>query len=67
MAAAAIIDYAALLKGLPEGAWVAISERENRVIAYAAELHDVLRMARAQGLQDPLIVRVPEQAAMMFL
>ena len=67
MAAASTIDFAGLLQGLPPGAWVAISERSHRVIAYAAELRDVLENARQQGESDPLIVRVPEQAAILFL
>lgn len=67
MAAAMNFDYAALLKNVPPGAWVAISERERRVIAYAAELQAVVDKAHEAGERDPLIVRVPEQAATMFL
>lgn len=67
MAAVSTIDYAALLQGLPPGAWVAISERTQRVIAYAAELSDALESARQQGESDPLVVRVPERAAILFL
>lgn len=65
--ATATIDYMDLLKGIPAGAWVAISEREQRVIAYAADLTTVLNVARERGEQEPLIVRVPEQSTNLFL
>ena len=65
--AAATIDYSALVKGLPAGAWVAISERTNRVIAYAAEIQTVVDRAHESGESDPLIVRVPDQAVTLFL
>jgi len=67
MAAAPTINYSDLLRNLPAGAWVAISERLNKVVAYGAEVRAVLDDARAQGEHDPLIVRVPEQAGMLFL
>lgn len=65
--AAEIIDYQALLKGLPPGAWVAISEREHRVIAYDAELRPTVEKAKNLGEEHPLIIRVPEQAVSLFL
>ena len=61
------IDLFGLLKGLPEGAWVAISERANEVVAYAADLHTALTMARERGENNPLVMRVPEHPGMMFL
>lgn len=65
--AAATIDYPELLKDLPAGAWVAISENLNEVIAYAAEIQTVIERAHELGEDDPLIVRVPEQAVTLFL
>lgn len=65
--ASASIDFSTLLRGLPPGAWVAISEAKNTVIAYAAELQAVLDKAHGQGEAEPLIVRVPEQAVNLFL
>ena len=65
--ATASIDYSALLKGLPPGAWVAISKDNSKVVAYAADLKTAIEMARQRGEQDPLVLRVPEQAGMLFL
>jgi hypothetical protein len=65
--AAATLDLSLLLKGVPEGAWVAISQRENKVLAYAAELQTVLEQALELGEREPLVVRVPEQASTLFL
>jgi hypothetical protein len=67
MAAIMTVDYAALLRDLPAGAWVAISESQNKVLAYAAEAREALEKAREQGEHDPILVRVPDQAATMFL
>lgn len=63
----ASLDFSELLKGLPEGAWVAISERDNKVMAYSADLQTTLNQAKERGENDPSIVRVPERANMLFL
>jgi hypothetical protein len=65
--ATAVADLAGLLKGIPSGAWVAISESQNRVLAYGADAQAVLCEAQEKGEQHPLILRVPDQAAAMFL
>jgi hypothetical protein len=49
-----------LLADIPKGALVALSEDEERVIAYAAELQEVLRKAKEPGESDPIITRVAE-------
>jgi len=53
-------DVSKLLADIPKGAWVALSKDQERVIAYAAELQEVLRMASEAGERDPIITRVPE-------
>jgi hypothetical protein len=53
-------DFGKLLKGVPLGAWVAISHDEDRVLAYAAELKDAIRKAQELGEENPVIVRVPQ-------
>ena len=64
--ATAVADLTSLLEGVPPGAWVAISESENRVIAYGADAQDVLRIAKEQGIEMPLITRVPDEVSAMF-
>ena len=49
-----------MLAGVPQGAWVALSKDEDRVVAYSAELQDVLQKAKEAGESDPVITRVPE-------
>lgn len=56
----AVRDISKLLSGVPKGAWVALSKEEDRVIAYAAELQEVLAKAKDAGENDPVITRVPE-------
>jgi hypothetical protein len=65
--ATAVVNLTGLLKGIPSGAWVAISEEQNRVVAYGADAQTVANKAKEEGEEHPLIVRVPEQAALMFL
>jgi hypothetical protein len=62
----AIADLSDLLKGVPPGAWVAISEKNNTVVAYGPDAQEVLRDAKERGEEHPLILRVPDQAAAMF-
>ncbi|HEY1649442.1 MAG TPA: DUF5678 domain-containing protein [Terracidiphilus sp.] len=61
------MNVAELLKGIPEGAWVAISEDAHKVVAYSADLQTTLKTARENGEDDPLIVRIPEQSSVLFL
>ncbi len=61
-------DISKLLVGIPNGAWVAISNDEERVVAFAAELQDAIRKANELGESDPVIFRVPEtDGATLFL
>ena len=54
------VDLTELLKGIPSGAWVAISRRQDRVVAYGADIREVLQEARNKGESNPLITRVSE-------
>ena len=65
--ATAAIDYSEIVKGIPSGAWVAISEQNQTVVAYGADLATVLNAARDRGEDHPLIVRIPEQTSVLFL
>jgi Family of unknown function (DUF5678) len=62
----AVADLSHLLKGIPSGAWVAISESKNVVMAYGPDVQEVLRAAKERGEEHPLILRVPDQVAAMF-
>ena len=64
--ATAVADLTSLLKGLPSGAWVAISERENAVVAFGIDPQTVVREANEAGEDHPLITRVPDRTATMF-
>jgi len=64
--ATAVADFAGLLKGIPSGAWVAISEKEHKVIAFGADAQSVYTEAQNKGEMQPLIVRVPDEATTMF-
>ena len=52
---------------IPRGAWVAVSSDGERVIAYGAELRDVIDEARKKGEADPIIARVPETTSALLL
>jgi hypothetical protein len=65
--ATATVDLSDILKGVPSGAWVAISEMQHRVVAYGVDPQAVLKESRKEGEEYPLIVRVPDQNSAMFL
>lgn len=62
---AAAINLNAILKGIPAGAWVAVEQ--SRVIAYGADVQQVLAEARSKGSREPLIVKVPDRQENLFL
>jgi hypothetical protein len=64
--ATVITDLPDLLKGIPAGAWVAISELQNKALAFGFDAQAVLNEARQKGERLPLMVRVPEQNLAMF-
>jgi hypothetical protein len=60
-------DISKLLSGVPKGAWVALSGDEERVLAYAADLAEVVKRANELGESDPVIVRVPENPSSLVV
>jgi hypothetical protein len=65
--ATTIADLPELLKGVPAGAWVAISESQHKTLAYGVDAQAVRNEAIEKGEKLPLMVRVPDQKAAMFL
>jgi hypothetical protein len=63
----ALRDVSSLLGDIPRGAWVALSKDETKVVAYAAELQEVLLKAREAGEENPVVLRVPEADAATLL
>lgn len=59
-------DISKLLENIPKGAWVALSNDQEAVLAYDAELNEVVKKAKAKGENNPVIVRVPEQASTLI-
>ena len=64
--ATTVADLSELLKGIPAGAWVAISERQNKALTYGVDAQAVFNEARQKGEKLPLMVRVPDQNLLMF-
>lgn len=60
------LDLTELLKGIPRGAWVAVSMDHERVVAFGSDLTTVLAEAKKNGEADPLITRVPESASSLM-
>lgn len=63
----AVKELSELLQGIPKGSWVALSSNEERVIAYAATLEQVLAKAKEAGEERPVVIRVPETDSAVFL
>ena len=62
-----VTDLPELLEGIPPGAWVAISESQNRALAFGIDAQTVHDEAQQMGEVQPLMVRVPDQMLAMFL
>jgi len=62
-----VADLPELLKGFAPGTWVAISEEQNRALAYGPDPQIVSDEAQKKGEKQPLMVRVPDQHMAMFL
>ena len=60
-------DISKLLLGIPRGAWVALSAHEEPLIAYAADVTEVVKRAKELGESDPVIVRVPEDSSSLVM
>ncbi len=61
------IDFTELLKGIPRGAWVAISDNSGPVvIGFGSDLNKVLEDAKNKGVADPIVMRVPESSALLM-
>jgi hypothetical protein len=63
--AAVAINFRDILKGIPPGAWVALEQ--YRVVAYGADMQQVLAEARRKGVRDPLIIKAPDRQETLFL
>lgn len=61
------LDFTELLKDIPRGAWVALSEDHSRVVAYGSEMRDVLEEAETKGEHEPIIMRVPQASCALIL
>jgi hypothetical protein len=59
------LNITELLEGIPAGAWVAISERQRKAIAFGTDARAVLNAARRMGERLPLMLRVPETVQAM--
>lgn len=63
--AAVAINLIDVLKDVPPGAWVAIEQ--YRVVAYGADMQQVLAEARRKGVREPLIIKAPDRQETLFL
>ena len=61
------LDIEKLTEGVPRGQWVAIASTPDRRVATGANVEEVIRNARAQGTDEPLVIRVPESDAALIL
>jgi hypothetical protein len=61
------VNFGALLKDVPPGAWVAISPDKTKVLAYAADMRDAIAKAREKYSERPIVFRVPQKHAALVL
>lgn len=58
---------AELLADIPPNTWVAISEDQERVIATAATLDQVLDLSLKAGVEHPFVMLVPQINSALIL
>jgi hypothetical protein len=59
-------DLTQLLAGVPKGAWVALSQEQDRVVAFDADIEEAMKKAKASGEKNPIILRVPETESVLL-
>jgi hypothetical protein len=59
-------DLTQLLTGIPKGAWVALSQEQDRVVAFDADIEEAMKKAKASGEKNPIILRVPETESVLL-
>jgi len=67
MATVPALNLTELLKGVPRGAWVALSSDGDKLLGYGSDMRSVLEEAKKSGDKDPIITRVPECAGALVL
>jgi len=50
-----------ILRGIPPGTWVAISQSQEHVVATGGSLEEILLQARKKGEELPFVIRIPEE------
>ena len=65
--AALTIDFATVLRDVPKGSWVALSNDKKRLLAFGPDMDRVIDQAHEAGESDPIIARIPESSASLFL
>jgi hypothetical protein len=60
-------NFGELLKDVPPGDWVAPSNDQTHVVAYAAEIRDAIKAANEAGEQEPIVLRAPLCPSALFL
>ena len=50
-----------VLQNAPPNSWVALSEDESRVIGVAATYDDAVDLAAKEGIEDPVLLKTPEE------
>lgn len=54
-----VVQMSPIDEGKYKGEWLALEQETHRVLAHGAVLKDVLKQAKADGYNDPIIHGVP--------
>jgi Family of unknown function (DUF5678) len=64
--AVAPIDLTEVLKDAPTGQWIALSRDENRIVGTGDTVEDAIRVARENGEDSPIVMKVPPVSALIL-
>jgi hypothetical protein len=60
------IDLTQALKDAPAGEWIALSKRDNHIVGTGKTVEEALQMARQNGNEDPVVMKVPPVGALIL-
>lgn len=59
-------DFTTILKDAPVGEWIALSNRQERIVATGKTLAQAVDNARERGEDEPVVMKVPPVSALIL-
>jgi hypothetical protein len=60
------LDLTTVLKDAPVGEWIALSQAQDRIVATAKTLAEVIKAAHQKGEEHPVVMKVPAVSSLIL-